>query len=101
MLDLSLPILTTSTGVAGQLVILILAAVVGGYLAVLLRAPLVVGYIVGGLIVGIVQVMSGTYLAGVSVLGTGFSAVVPWLLMMAVLLVKPYGIFGTEEIRRV
>jgi branched-chain amino acid transport system permease protein len=61
----------------------------------------IVGAIVGGLFVGIVQIMSGTYLAGVSFLGTGFSAVVPWLLMMAVLLVKPYGIFGTEEIRRV
>ena len=57
--------------------------------------------VIGGLIVGIVQVMGGTYLAGVSFLGTGFAAVVPWLLMMAVLLVKPYGIFGTEEIRRV
>jgi CPA2 family monovalent cation:H+ antiporter-2 len=52
VLDLPIPVLTTSTGVAGQLVILILAAVVGGYLAVLLRAPLVVGYIIGGLIVG-------------------------------------------------
>jgi branched-subunit amino acid ABC-type transport system permease component len=34
-------------------------------------------------------------------LGNGFSGIVPWLAMMLVLLVKPYGLFGTEEIRRV
>lgn len=61
----------------------------------------IVGAIAGGLFVGVVEVFVGTYLAGVSWLGFGFAGIVPWLLMMAVLLVKPYGIFGTEEIRRV
>ncbi len=51
-MELSLPVLATSTEVAGQLVVLVVAAVIGGYLAHLMRAPLVVGYIVGGLIVG-------------------------------------------------
>ncbi len=61
----------------------------------------IVGAIVGGLIVGLVEVFVASYASGVSWLGIGFAGVVPWLLMMAVLLVKPYGIFGTEEVRRV
>jgi branched-chain amino acid transport system permease protein len=61
----------------------------------------IVGAIVGGLLVGVVEVFAGTYLSSVSWLGTGFSGIVPWLAMMVVLLVRPYGLFGTEEIRRV
>ncbi len=59
------------------------------------------GAIVGGLIVGVAETFAGTYLGGVSWLGNGFSGIVPWLAMMLVLIVKPYGLFGTEEIRRV
>ena len=51
MFETTFPVLA-STEVAGQLVVLVLAAVLGGYLAHLVRAPLVVGYIVGGLVVG-------------------------------------------------
>jgi branched-chain amino acid transport system permease protein len=61
----------------------------------------IVGAIVGGMLVGLAEVFAGTYLGTVSWLGTGFSGIVPWLAMMAVLLVRPYGLFGTEEIRRV
>lgn len=61
----------------------------------------ITGAIVGGLIVGLAQVFTASYLGGVSWLGTGFAGIVPWLLMMIVLLIKPYGIYGTEEIRRV
>lgn len=59
------------------------------------------GAVVGGLIVGVAEVLAGTYLGGVAWLGIGFGGVVPWLLMMLVLLVRPYGLFGTPEIRRV
>lgn len=59
------------------------------------------GAIFGGLIIGVAEVFAGTYLGGISWLGTGFAGVVPWLAMMLVLLVRPYGLFGTEEIRRV
>lgn len=61
----------------------------------------IAGAIVAGLLVGLAEVFAGVYLGGVSWLGVGFSGIVPWLLMMVVLLVKPYGLFGTEEIRRV
>jgi branched-chain amino acid transport system permease protein len=59
-----------------------------------------VGAIVGGMLVGMVEVFAGTYLTQ-SWLGAGFSGIVGWLFMMVVLLVRPYGLFGTEEIRRV
>jgi len=60
----------------------------------------VVGAIVGGLLVGFAEAGASSYLR-FEFLGTGFGGVVPWLLMMVVLLVRPYGLFGTEEIRRV
>jgi branched-chain amino acid transport system permease protein len=34
-------------------------------------------------------------------LGTNFSVVSPYLLMLVVLLVRPYGLFGTPEVERV
>ena len=60
----------------------------------------IVGAIVGGLLVGFAQA-AATYYANFDFLGTGFAGVVPWLLMLLVLIVRPYGLFGTEEIRRV
>lgn len=59
------------------------------------------GAIVGGMLVGSAEVFAGSYLSSVTWLGSGFSGIVPWLFMMFVLLVRPYGIFGTEEVRRV
>ncbi len=62
----------------------------------------VVGAIVGGLIIGVAESAASVYLAGYSnVLGTGFSAIVGYIVMLLVLLVRPYGLFGTEEVRRV
>ena len=61
----------------------------------------VVGAVVGGLTIGVAEVGAGVYLSRFTFLGAGFSGIVPWLLMMIVLLVRPYGLFGTEEIRRV
>lgn len=60
----------------------------------------VVGAIVGGLLVGFAESAAGTYLQ-FDALGVGFAGIVPYLLMLVVLVVRPYGLFGTEEIRRV
>jgi branched-chain amino acid transport system permease protein len=59
----------------------------------------IVGAVVGGLIIGLAQSYSS--LLPWDFLGTGFGGVVPYLVMLIVLLIKPYGLFGTEEIRRV
>jgi branched-chain amino acid transport system permease protein len=60
----------------------------------------VIGAIVGGLLVGFAESAASTYLT-YEFLGVGFAGIVPYLIMLLVLLVRPYGIFGTEEIRRV
>jgi branched-chain amino acid transport system permease protein len=59
----------------------------------------IVGAVVGGLVIGLAQAYSS--LLPWNFLGTGFGGVVPYLVMLIVLLIKPYGLFGTEEIRRV
>jgi len=60
----------------------------------------VIGGIVGGLLVGFAESAASTYLT-FGFLGVGFAGIVPYLLMLLVLIVRPYGLFGTEEIRRV
>jgi branched-chain amino acid transport system permease protein len=60
------------------------------------------GALIGGLAVGLSEVFAGSYLAEhTNTLGTGFQLVVPYVVMLIVLLVRPYGLFGTAEIRRV
>ncbi len=58
------------------------------------------GAVVGGFAIGLAESFAGKYLVW-SGFGIGFSGIVPYLLMMLVLLIRPYGLFGTEEIRRV
>ena len=60
------------------------------------------GAVVGGLIVGLSMALTKTYQTAFAPwLGTNFENVVPYLLMLIVLLVRPYGIFGTREVQRV
>lgn len=60
------------------------------------------GALIGGLAIGLAEVFAGVYLAeSTATLGVGYQLVVPYLVMLLVLFVRPYGLFGTEEIRRV
>lgn len=59
------------------------------------------GAVVGGLIVGIVQEVTAVYQLNWPWLGKNFSVVTPYVVMMIVLLVRPYGLFGTREVERV
>lgn len=58
------------------------------------------GAVVGGFAIGLAESFAGKYMTW-SGFGVGFSGIVPYLVMMLVLLIRPYGLFGTEEIRRV
>ena len=58
------------------------------------------GAVVGGFAVGIAESAANTYVTA-DFLGNGFPGIVGYLLMMVVLLVRPYGLLGTPEIRRV
>ena len=60
----------------------------------------IVGAVIGGFVIGLAEVAAGSYLT-FDFLGNGFGGVVPYLVMLIVLLIRPYGLFGTEEIRRV
>jgi branched-chain amino acid transport system permease protein len=58
------------------------------------------GAVVGGLLIGLSKELTATYVHW-SWLGTNFYLVVPYILMIAILLVRPYGLFGTREVQRV
>ncbi len=60
----------------------------------------VTGAIIGGFAIGFAESASSSYLT-FDWLGNGFGGVVPYIVMLLVLLIRPYGLFGTEEIRRV
>jgi branched-chain amino acid transport system permease protein len=60
------------------------------------------GAVVGGLIMGVSQTLTAGYQRDYAPwLGEGFSAVMPYVVMIVILLVRPYGLFGTREVRRV
>ncbi|MGB8380783.1 MAG: branched-chain amino acid ABC transporter permease, partial [Dermatophilaceae bacterium] len=60
------------------------------------------GAVVGGLIIGVVASLTSAYQPIYAPwLGPNFENVVPYLVMIVVLLIRPYGLFGTEEVQRV
>ena len=60
------------------------------------------GAVVGGLAVGIVEGFVGTYQAQYFPwLGNNFAIVSPYVLLILVLVVRPYGLWGTPEVERV
>lgn len=60
------------------------------------------GAIVGGLLIGLAEAYTKAYQPEHAAwLGSNFDQVVPYLVMLMVLLVRPYGLFGTPEVRRV
>jgi branched-chain amino acid transport system permease protein len=59
------------------------------------------GAVVGGLVIGVVSVLTAGYQQELSFLGRGLGAVAPFAVMLLVLLVRPSGLFGTREITRV
>ena len=51
---------------------------------------------------GVAEIYAGQYAAGhTSWLGAGYPLIVPYVVMIIGLLVRPYGLFGTPEIERV
>jgi branched-chain amino acid transport system permease protein len=71
------------------------AIILGG-----LDSPL--GAVVGGVIIGLVQqftaLLAPEYFDWV---GESFERVSPYLVMIVILLIRPYGLFGTKEVRRI
>jgi branched-chain amino acid transport system permease protein len=70
------------------------AMVLGG-----LESP--AGAVIGGLVVGVAQQLTAGYQPDlIPFLGSGFQSVMPYVVMVIVLLVRPSGLFGVKEVRR-
>ncbi len=64
------------------------------------RGELIVGAaIVGGLVIGALQNLASGYLD--PCVGGGLKNVFPFFVLVAILMLKPYGLFGRERIERV
>ena len=59
----------------------------------------IIGAVVGGLIVGIVEALAAGYLD--PLVGGGTKDFAPYVLMILVLMIRPYGLFGRRRIERV
>jgi branched-chain amino acid transport system permease protein len=71
------------------------AIILGG-----LESPL--GAVIGGITIGLVQVLTATYQPNhASWLGANFYIIAPYIVMILVLLVRPYGLLGQRPVERV
>lgn len=59
----------------------------------------ILGAIVGGLAIGVLENLAGRYID--SLIGGGAKEVFPFIFMIIILMVKPYGLFGTVEVEKV
>ena len=55
----------------------------------------IAGAIVGGVIIGLLETFTGGYLS------TSLREIIPYMVLVVILMVKPYGLFGLKEIERV
>lgn len=53
------------------------------------------GAILGGIIIGLLETFTGGYISG------SLGEVIPYIVLVVILMIKPYGLFGSVEIERV
>lgn len=70
------------------------AAIIGGL-------DSVAGALVGGMIIGLVEAFSVGYQSDLAFMGRGIGEVMPFIVMIIVLIVRPQGLFGRKEFVRV
>lgn len=84
-----------SPGISAIALVAFPAMIVGG-----MDSP--AGAVAGGLIIGLAQSLTAGYQDDILPwAGQNLSAVMPYIVMVLILLVRPYGLFGTPEVRRV
>lgn len=69
------------------------AAIVGGL-------DSIPGALVGGLIIGVTEAFASGFQQEIAFLGRGIGDVVPFIVMLLVLIVRPQGLFGRKELTR-
>ena len=77
--------ISSSMGVFGLSVLVVV--IVGGLDSVL-------GALIGGILIGLIEALAGAFLGG------EYKLLATFIVLVAVLLVRPYGLFGTREIER-
>ena len=77
--------ISSSMGVFGLSVLVVV--IVGGLDSVL-------GALVGGLLIGLIEALAGSYLGG------EYKLLATFIVLVIVLMIRPYGLFGTHEIER-
>ncbi|HLV28922.1 MAG TPA: branched-chain amino acid ABC transporter permease [Burkholderiaceae bacterium] len=77
--------ISSSMGIFGLSVLVVV--IVGGLDSVL-------GALLAGLLIGVLEALAGAYLGG------EYKLLVTFLVLVAVLMLRPYGLFGTREIER-
>lgn len=77
--------ISSSMGVFGLSVLVVV--IVGGLDSVL-------GALVAGLLIGLVEALAGAYLGG------EYKLLATFVVLVAILMLRPYGLFGTHEIER-
>ena len=66
----------------------LIAAVIGGFTSL-------GGAVAGGLLLGLLETYAGAFF------GATFKNIVPFCILVALLLFRPYGLFGTAALKRV
>jgi branched-chain amino acid transport system permease protein len=62
----------------------------------------VVGAVVGGILIGLTQDITAGYESHfITIVGAGFHDIAPYILMIIILFIRPYGLFGTRKVERV
>ncbi len=80
----------------GQIALLAFPAIILGGL------DSVVGAVVGGILIGLTQDITAGYESHfANILGAGFHDIAPYILMIIILFIRPYGLFGTRKVERV
>jgi branched-chain amino acid transport system permease protein len=59
------------------------------------------GAVLGGVLIGLTYEYASGYEHNVVWLGAGFETIAPYLVMLVVLLVRPYGLFGSRKVERI
>ncbi|MFZ9018405.1 MAG: branched-chain amino acid ABC transporter permease, partial [Ilumatobacteraceae bacterium] len=56
----------------------------------------------GGLVIGVLQTAAGRVLSGqIGGIGAGYPAILPYVVLVVVLAIRPTGLFGTATVRRI
>ena len=97
------PLVSTSANLAGEPPCLTVELALRAFPAIIvggLTSP--VGAVIAGFLLGLAEVLAQRYLEpALGDIGRNFHTVFPYVVMIAFLMVRPYGLFGTRDVERV